>query len=242
MHTTLAATRRHPVSSAVIIFLALMVGLLAWGVPRLTADAAPAPAVAAASNGHGHAARVALPRTASQLAFHDQMRKLWEDHVTWTRLAIVTFADGSESFPATAERLLQNQTDLGDAIKPYYGEAAGDRLTALLKDHIAVAVEILQAVDAGDDTAFTDAKTRWYQNGDDIAAFLTTANPKNWPAAEMRSGLSVHLDQTLAEAAHELGGDYAGSVADYEAAHQHMLDLADTLSSGVIAQFPKQFR
>jgi hypothetical protein len=244
MHTTLAATRRHPVKSAVILFFALVVGFLAWGVPKLAADAAPASAVAAASNGHGHghAARAALPRNAAQLAFHDQMRKLWEDHVTWTRLAIVTFADGSASFPATAERLLQNQTDLGDAIKPYYGEAAGDQLTALLHDHITIAVEILQAVDAGDDAAFTDAKTRWYQNGNDIAEFLTAANPKNWPAAAMKSGMSVHLDQTLAEAAHELSGDYAASVADYEEAHLHMLDLADTLSGGIIAQFPKQFR
>ena len=89
-------------------------------------------------------------RDRSRSDFHDGMRKLWEDHVTWTRLAIVTFADGSGGFGPTAGRLLQNQTDIGDAIKPYYGDAAGDRLTALLHDHITIAVELLQAAKAAD--------------------------------------------------------------------------------------------
>ena len=94
------------------------------------------------------------PRNATQIAFHDAMRKLWEDHVTWTRLAIVTFATESAGFPATAARLLQNQVDIGDAIKPFYGDAAGAQLTALLHDHITIAVEILQAAKAGDTDAF----------------------------------------------------------------------------------------
>ena len=91
---------------------------------------------------HGHVDARALNQ--KQVVFHDQMRKLWEDHVTWTKLAIVTFADGSAGFDATAARLLQNQTDIGDAIKPFYGAAPGNRLTALLHDHITIAVELLQ--------------------------------------------------------------------------------------------------
>ena len=104
--------------------------------------------VAAGDPGHRHP----TPQSAAQSRsdFHDGMRKLWEDHVTWTRLAIVTFADGSGGFGPTAGRLLQNQIDIGDAIKPYYGDAAGDRLTALLHDHITIAVELLQAAKAAD--------------------------------------------------------------------------------------------
>jgi hypothetical protein len=170
------------------------------------------------------------------------MRKLWEDHVTWTRLAIVTFAEDSPSFPATAERLLQNQVDIGDAIRPYYGEAAGDQLTALLTDHILIAVDILEAAKAGDGDALADARARWSSNGDDIGNFLGTADPRHWPAEEMRAGMAMHLDQTFSEAANELGGNYAASVADYDAAHLHVLDMADTLSDGIIAQFPDMFR
>ena len=120
-------------------------------------------------------------RTAAQHAFHDQMRKLWEDHVTWTRLAIVTFADGSPSFGATAQRLLTNQADIGGAVTPYFGEQAGDELTALLHDHITIAVELLQDAKAGDQAAFDAANTRWYANANDIADFLSAANPPSGP-------------------------------------------------------------
>ena len=57
----------------------------------------------------------------------------------------------------------------------------------------------------------------------------------------MRASMKTHLDQTLAEAAHELGGHTAASVIDYEAIHLHMLDMADLLSSGIIGQFPMKF-
>lgn len=195
---------------------------------------------AAADAGHRHAhATVTKGRAA---AFQDQMRKLWEDHVTWTRLAIVTFADGSGGFDATAARLLKNQEDIGAAIKPFYGKAAGDQLTALLKDHIGIAVELLQAAKAGDDAAFADAHTRWYANSDDIADFLAKANPKHWPRATMRASMRTHLDQTLAEASHELTGQYAASVADYEEIHEHILVMADVLSSGIVKAFPSRFR
>jgi hypothetical protein len=181
------------------------------------------------------------PRITAQNAFHDQMRKLWEDHVTWTRLAIVTFADGSAGFDSTAGRLLQNQSDIGDAIKPFYGDAAGNRLTSLLHDHITIAVEILKAAKAGNTAAFNAANTRWYANANDIADFLAAANPRSWPDAVMRADMKTHLDQTLAEAAHELHGQYADSVTDYDAIHAHILMMADQLSAGIIAQFPSRF-
>ncbi|MCK6211703.1 hypothetical protein KZX45_14225 [Georgenia sp. EYE_87] len=219
------------------LVLAIVVGLATWWLPRLGADAAPL-----TSSTHGHGSAGTVPRNAAQQAFHDDMRKLWEDHVTWTRLAIVTFAEDSPSFPATAERLLQNQVDIGDAIKPYYGEAAGDQLTALLTDHILIAVEILEAARAGDGDALADARSRWSANGDDIGNFLGAANPRHWPADQMRAGMATHLEQTFSEAANELGGNYAASVADYDAAHLHVLDMADTLSGGLIAQFPARFR
>jgi hypothetical protein len=196
------------------------------------------PAGADADHHHGGPP---APKSPAEVAFHDQMRKLWEDHVTWTRLAIVTFADGSAGFNATAARLLQNQTDIGNAVKPFYGARAGSHLTALLHDHITIAVELLQAAKAGDTSAFNDAKTRWYANANQIADFLSAANPRFWPRATMRADMKIHLDQTLAEAADELGGDYSASVADYEAIHLHILHMADLLSGGIIGQFPHKF-
>jgi hypothetical protein len=231
-----ARTTRWSLLLAVLVALAVVFPLLS--VPPAT-SAEPTAAVAVAEHAHGGGP---APRTQAQVAFHDQMRKLWEDHITWTRLAIVTFADGSGGFAATADRLLRNQVDIGNAIKPFYGRAAGNRLTALLHDHITIAVEVLQAAKAGDDAAFADATTRWYANANDVADFLAAANPRFWPRGVLRASMKTHLDQTLAEAAAELRGDYATSIADYEAVHAHIVGMADLLSSGIIGQFHKRFR
>jgi hypothetical protein len=174
--------------------------------------------------------------------YHDAMRKLWEDHVTWTRLYIVSAIADLPDKSAAAERLLQNQTDIGDAIKPFYGEAAGDALTALLRPHILIAAEIVDAAVAGDDAAVQDALLRWYANSDEIADFLSAANPDNWPQDEMRAEMRHHLDRTLEEALARLRGDWAGDVAAYDMIHEHILGMADILSSGIIRQFPRKFR
>ena len=241
--TTADISRKRVVPAAVVAVVALIVAVVAMTAGEQSANAASHRRSATDSTAMSMSRPSQPPRglQPAKLAFHDQMRKLWEDHVTWTRLAIVTFADGSPGFGATAARLLQNQTDIGDAIKPFYGDAAGNQLTALLHDHITIAVELLQAAKAGDTAALQDASDRWYANANDIADFLAAADPVHWPQATMRAAMKTHLDQTLAEAQHELTGDYAASVADYEEIHHHILEMADLLSNGIMRAFPQDF-
>jgi hypothetical protein len=184
----------------------------------------------------------AAPASAqSRSGFHDAMLKLWEDQVTWTRLYIVSAAAGLPDNKATTDRLLQNQTDIGNAVAPYYGRTAGDKLTALLRTHILIAAELVTAAKAGDNAKMADAKTRWYSNANDIAAFLHGANPKKWPLATLQAAMKTHLDQTLDEATHRLHGDYAADARDYDAIVNHILAMADILSSGITSQFPSKF-
>lgn len=180
--------------------------------------------------------------TTEQSAFHDAMRKLWEDHITWTRLYIVSAAADLPDKGPTADRLLQNQVDIGNAIKPFYGDAAGDKLTTLLKDHILIAAALIDAAKAGDTAAFNDANTRWYANADEIATFLSQANPKSWPLDDMKMMMKSHLDLTLKEAAARLKGDYPTDIAAYDEVHAEILKMADMLSMGIIDQFPKMFK
>ena len=177
----------------------------------------------------------------SATSFHDGMRKLWEDHVTWTRLVIVDVAFGTADTQATLERLLQNQVDIGNAIKPFYGEAAGSQLTALLTTHIVLAGNILVNAKAGNTDGVNANVTLWYQNANDIAAFLNGANPKNWPLADMQMMMKTHLDLTLQEAVAQLTGDYSTSISTYDQVHLEILQMADMLSAGIIAQFPSMF-
>ena len=177
---------------------------------------------------------------AHRAAFKAEMRKLWEDHIVWTRMVIVGMVAGSPDTNAALTRLLDNQTDIGNAIKPYFGDAAGTALTGLLREHIVVAGQLLTAAKTGDSAAFATAKTRWYANGHDIAAFLASANDE-WSLADLDAAMKMHLDTTLAEAVARLSGDWAGDVAAYDAVHLHILHMSDVLSDGIIAKFPSAF-
>jgi hypothetical protein len=177
-------------------------------------------------------------------AFHDGMRKLWEDHITWTRLFIVSKATLRKDLPdigPTVDRLLQNQTDIGNAIAPFYGADAAADLTALLRVHILTAADILTAAKAGDAEATNAAIEAWYANAHDIAVFLHELNPQRWSLAELDAMMDEHLDLTLVEAVARLEGRYADDVTAYEDIHLQILDMADMLSDGIIAQFPQMF-
>jgi hypothetical protein len=191
----------------------------------------PAPAVAAAP---------AIPAAAAQL--RTDMRKLWEDHVTWTRVYIISVGAGLGDKDVAAQRLLQNQVDIGNAIKPFYGDEAGNKLTALLKEHILGAADLLAAAKANDQAKVATQKARWYKNADDIAVFLSGANPKNWPAATLKSEMKMHLDVTLQEALDRFASKWAEDIKDYDRVHEHILGLADTLTSGIAAQFPGKLK
>jgi hypothetical protein len=179
--------------------------------------------------------------TARQLAFRNAMRVLWEEHVTWTRLAIVSFAGNLPDLSATEARLLRNQRDIGDAVIPFYGARAGHRLTALLRQHILIAVAILGDVKSGDTAALKRDNAAWYANANRISAFLHAANPHHWPLAALRKMMHRHLKLTTNEAVAELTGKFGASVQSYDMVEHEILGMADMLSTGIIAQFPGRF-
>jgi hypothetical protein len=179
--------------------------------------------------------------SAKAVAFRSAMDKLWEDHITWTRMVIVDFAAGLPDLQTAEARLLRNQADIGNAIKPYFGRAAGKRLTTLLRTHILEAVPVLQAAKAGDKTKLGHALTAWYANAHQIAAFLSKANPHNWPLTMTNSMMRQHLALTTKEAVARLQGRWSADVAAYDRVHAEILGMSHMLSSGIIRQFPNRF-
>ena len=218
-----------------ILLTALVAFLAALGAVAVSNGQS---ARATGPGGHHHHAAL----TSKQLALHDGMRKLWEDHVTWTRLAIISLTTGAPDTDATVGRLLQNQVDIGNAVKPFYGRAAGDKLTALLKEHILIAADVIAAAKRGDGTALAEAQARWERNADEIAATLNSVNPRFWKLAALKEELHMHLQLTTEEAVARLQGDWAADVAAYDRVHVHMLHLADLLTNGIVKQFPRRFR
>jgi hypothetical protein len=175
------------------------------------------------------------------VALRTSMDKLWEDHITWTRMVIVDFAAGLPDLPNAEARLLRNQVDIGNAIKPYYGRAAGNKLTSLLRQHILEAVPVLQAAKAGDKAKLTAALNAWYANANQIAAFLSKANPHNWPLPMMRAMMRQHLALTTKEAVARLQGKWAADIAAYDQVHAEILQMSAMLSDGIVRQFSARF-
>jgi len=223
--------RRHLPALATTAAAVLALGL-AVALAR-PAGGAPAQAAPAAVSG-------AVP--ARQVALRESMRKLWEDHVTWTRMVIVDVAGGLPSLRADEARLLRNQADIGNAVVPYYGRAAGRRLTGLLRDHILIAADLLTAAKTDDGVALSRAQAAWRVNADRIAGFLAAANPASWPRSHMRSMMRGHLALTTDEAVARLAGRFADDVRAYDRVHGQILEMADMLSEGIVRQFPARFR
>jgi hypothetical protein len=176
----------------------------------------------------------------SSVELQTAMRKLWADHVLWTRQYIVSTVLNDPSAQAASVRLLKNQEDLGNAVVPFYGAAAGAKLTDLLKQHILIAVDLVTAAKAGDATKQADADRRWHQNAADIATFLSGANP-NWPRQTLLAMLNRHLALTTQEAVNRLQQKWNDDVSNFDAIFSQSMMMADALSAGIIKQFPAKF-
>ena len=168
------------------------------------------------------------------------LRKLWSDHVIWTREYIVAAVAGTPDADAAAGRLLRNQEDIGAAVAGFYGQAGGDKLTELLKEHIMIAVDLVAAAKSDDTAAFATHDARWTNNIGDIARFLASANP-NWPEKEVLDLLALHLKLTKDEAVARITGDWAADVKAFDDIFTEIMVVADTLHDGIVAQFPDRF-
>ena len=169
------------------------------------------------------------------------MRKLWEDHIAYTRNFIISSLAGLEDAGKIAERLSEkpgryrrrDQTRL---------RGRGRRQTVrALTDHILIAADVVKAAKAGDAGELDAANKKWYANADDIADFLAGANP-NWTRASLADMLHKHLEYTTQEVVSRLKKDWAADILAYDEGHVHMLMFADMLTHGIIKQFPEKFK
>jgi hypothetical protein len=214
----------------------------------LTALASMLVVLAISGTGRSDAARMhdhgaAVPsHTAKATAFHDSMRALWEEHGSWTHMVIVSFVGNLPDLTAEEQVLLNNQVEIGNAVKPYYGRTAGNKLTKLLKAHILGAVTVLEAAKSGDASKLAQAEKDWYANGRQVADFLHAANPRFLSRAAARTMMKAHLDQVIEQAVDELKGNYAAGARAFAPYIRHILDMADMISGGIIRQFPARFR
>jgi hypothetical protein len=212
-----------------------------WRATALFAAAAAATTLLAGAGTARASGAMTMPNTGKVVALHEAMDRLWTDHVTWTRIVIADFDANAPDLNPDLARLLRNQVDIGNAIKPYYGAAAGNELTRLLHTHIMEAVPVLTYAKDGDRAKLNRAMSTWSANAREIAAFLSRANPRAWPLAATDSMMASHLALTAQEAVAHLEHRWAADIAAYDKVRDEILMMADALANGIVAQFPSRF-
>ncbi|MFS0556748.1 glycosyltransferase [Brevibacillus sp. 179-C9.3 HS] len=175
-----------------------------------------------------------------EVKLQGDMRKLWIDHMIWTRGYLVSALAGLEDQEKVLARLLKNQVDIGNAIKPYYGEEAGKKLAELLTEHIVIAGKIIDAAKKGDQGTLDKLNKEWFRNADDIAKFLSSANP-NWPEKDIKEMMYTHLKLLSENLQARLQKNWEADIAAFDKGVDHIIAMADVLTAGIIKQFPNQF-
>lgn len=183
---------------------------------------------------------MAMPAESKRDALKESMRALWAEHVIWTRSYVVAAIAGSSDAHDVADRLLRNQADIAEAFAPYYGKETAVELAALLRQHILVAADVVDAAKTGDDARFHEADKRWHDNAEEIAVFFAGVNP-NWSKKEMLDMFNDHLALTTKEAVSRLHKKWPEDIAAFDEIFRQMMLMADDLSSGLIKQFPDKF-
>ncbi len=179
--------------------------------------------------------------SSEELGLRLAMRDLWADHVWLTRDYINSAATDHPDKETVAERLLKNQDEIGSAVKPYFGDEASDKLTALLREHILIATEVVSFAKAGNDAGLATANAKWSVNANEIADLLSSANPDHWKQDEMRAMMQEHLKLTTDETVTRLKGDWKGNIMASDKALDQAMSMADMLSDGLVAKFPEKF-
>lgn len=178
----------------------------------------------------------------SEVEFKNQFRRLWIDHVLWTSNYISSATTpGAEDQKQVLTRLLKNQEDIGNAVKPVYGEEAGNKLTELLKEHIVIAGKIVDAAKNGDKNLVNQLNKEWVRNADDIAAFLSDANP-NLSNEELKESLYMHLELVADDLSASLNKEWDERIVAIDEGVTHIILMADAISDGVVKQFPEKFK
>lgn len=166
----------------------------------------------------------------------DKMRLLWSQHVYRTRLFIISAAASLADLSETTAWLLQNPGDFAEVLRQFYGAAKAAEFEKLFTEHLTIAGELVTAAKNGEAQKAAEARNRWYQNAEEIAALLSCMNPcRNF--SKWQKMLFDHLAMTENEAVFRLGGRFREDIAEFNRIEAEAMRMADCMTDGIITQF-----
>ena len=170
----------------------------------------------------------------------EKMNLVWEQHIMWTRMLLISIAENLKDLDATQTRLLKNPKDIADVFRPYYGNNVASEIQKLLTEHLVIGKELIVALKNKNQEQANLLNTKWYQNADIMAEAFSSINPF-YPKEEIRRMLYEHLRLTTEEVNARLRGDYAADIEAYDMVQKEILKMSQFFVNGIVNQFPNLF-
>ena len=170
----------------------------------------------------------------------EKMNLVWEQHIMWTRMLLISIAENLKDLDATQTRLLKNPKDIADVFRPYYGNNVASEIQKLLTEHLVIGKELIVALKNKNQEQANLLNTKWYQNADIMAEAFSSINPF-YPKEEIRRMLYEHLRLTTEEVNARLRGDYATDIEAYDMVQKEILKMSQFFVNGIVNQFPNLF-
>jgi hypothetical protein len=169
------------------------------------------------------------------------LRDLWVGHIFWVRgVVFATIAENGSAASAAEQATVANAKEIAGAIAPFYGQAASDQLFSLLAGHYGAIKEYLDAAVKQDSSGGATATDHLTANAQEIAAFLSGANP-NLPEDALEELLMAHGGHHLQQIQEVQAGQFDKEAATWSAMKGHIYVIADALTDALAKQFPEKF-
>lgn len=170
----------------------------------------------------------------------EQMNLVWEQHIMWTRMLLISIAENLKDLDATQARLLRNPKDIANVFRTYYGANVANQIEKLLTEHLVIGKNLIDALKNNNQNEAMELNKKWYQNADDMAEAFRSINPF-YPKEEIRKMLYEHLRLTTDEVNARLKGDYMADINAYDMVQKEILRMSGFFVDGIVRQFPNLF-
>lgn len=178
--------------------------------------------------------------SANQVRLLEQMNLVWEQHIMWTRMLLISIVGDLKDLDATQARLLRNPRDIANIFRIYYGNNVANEIERLLTEHLVIGKEIIVAAKNKNQEQVNILNRRWYQNADQMAEAFSSINPF-YPLEEIRQMLYDHLRLTTIEVTERINGNYTEDINAYDMVQQEILRMSSFFVNGIVMQFPSLF-
>ena len=163
-----------------------------------------------------------------------RMRMAWLNHITLVKFYLISFFENLSSQNAWKDAVYKNAEEILAIFAQYYPASAMQRFRKLFMEHLRLTDEVAAGLKA--DPAFSGAAMEnWYINAEEIASFLSRQTPA-YNETELRKMFYDYLDMERQQMEAYLDGDYETDIEIYLRSQQNMIELADFLTSGLLAR------